>query len=185
MSLEDAMRPPHAARLSPFAGAVVVTTLFGRVLRHAHRLTREDRYGDINGKFWKRHRNMENMLLSTALHLPPNLRLPVISPQPNTIYLHMTLHAASISLHQVALFKAETYQLSSELMAESLGRCFSAAAEITRIMKMIAHTDLTVVSSIRPSSYITSLICSDEPFPTFLRFRCCPGFHPTCQKSTE
>jgi hypothetical protein len=145
MSLEDAFRPSNAASLSPFAGVVVMATLFGRVILHLHRPGRDDRAEELHGDFWSRHRNLDNTLLSTALYLPPHLRLPVISPKPNTVFLHMGLHAASICLHQVALFKAEKYQLSSDLKEESLVRCFTAAAEITRVMRMIAHTDLAAV----------------------------------------
>lgn len=153
MSLEDALRPANAANLSPFAGVVVVAALFGRVILHLHRPGRDDRAEEANGEFWKRHRTMDNTLLSTALYLPPHLRLPVISPKPNTIFLHMSLHAASICLHQVALFKAEKYQLSSDLIAESSVRCFTASAEITRVMRMIAHTDLAAVSLLRSRFY--------------------------------
>jgi len=146
VSLEDGLRPSGAAGLSPFAGVVVVATMFGRVLHHLHRPDAEDADNKANSEFWKRHRNMDNMLLSTALYLPPHLRLPVVSPNPNTIYLHMCLHASSICLHQVALSKAEKNQLSLDLIAESSVRCFTAAAEITRIMRMIAHTNLEAVS---------------------------------------
>lgn len=160
MSLEEAMRPSHATRLSPFAGVVVVAALFGRVLLHLHRPGRDDRDDQINGEFWKRHRSMDNMLLSTALHLPPHLRLPLVSPQPNTIYLHMSLHASSICLHQVALFKAKKNGLSSDLIAESSVRCFTAAAEITRIMRMIAHMNLAAVRSTLYSllNYLSNLL---------------------------
>jgi hypothetical protein len=146
VSLEDALRPSGAASLSPFSGVVVVATLFGRVLRHLHRPGAEDVDDEANSEFWKRHRNMDNMLLSTALYLPPHLRLPVVSPNPNTVHLHMCLHGASICLHQVALFKAEKNKLSSDLIAESSVRCFTAAAEITRVMRMIAHMNLEAVS---------------------------------------
>jgi hypothetical protein len=125
---------------------VVVATLFGRVLHHLHRPDAEDSDNEANSEFWKRHRNMDNMLLSTALYLPPHLRLPVVSTNPNTVYLHMCLHGASICLHQVALCKAETNKLSSDLITESSVRCFTAAAEITRVMRMVAHTNLEAVS---------------------------------------
>lgn len=151
MSLEDALRPSNAADLSPFAGVVVMATLFGRIILHSHRPGRDDRPDDLHGDFWNRHRNLDNTLLSTALYLPPHLRLPAISPTPNTVFLHMFLHAASICLHQVALFKAEKYQLSSDLIAESPVRCFTAAAEITRVMRMIAHTDLAEVGLLVPT----------------------------------
>jgi hypothetical protein len=186
MSLEDALHPSNAAGLSPFAGVVVVATLFGRVILHLHRPSRDDRPSDVNGNFWKRHRNMDNTLLSTALYLPPHLRLPVVSPKPNTIFLHMILHASSICLHQVALFKAEKYQLSPDLIAESTVRCFTAAAEITRVMRMIAHTDLAAVRiqlCLLPQYF--RLMYSDESFSTLLRFRCHSSFRPSCQTSAK
>ena len=58
----------------------------------------------------------------------------------------MNVHAAAICLHTVAVMKGERHEVPSHIVAESKMRCFTAAAEIGSIMRMIAHADFTAVS---------------------------------------
>ncbi len=140
------MTPESAANLSPFSGVVVVASLFRRTLLHLHRPDVDDREDDLNGDFWKRHRIMDNILLNTSLYLPPHLRPPLLMNNSNTIFLNLSLHAATICLHQVAMFKAEKFGLPS-VSAESKVRCITAAAEVARVMRTVAHVDPTTVSA--------------------------------------
>lgn len=151
MSLVDARTPASAADLSPSSGVVVVASLFRRTLLHLHRSGPDDREDDLNGEFWKRHRNMDSILLNTFLFLPVHLRLPLLQPSPDIIFLNMAIHAATICLHQVAIFKAEKHGFSSTVGKESKIRCITAAAEVAQIMKMVASTDLTTVGASRSS----------------------------------
>ncbi|KAK3044738.1 hypothetical protein LTS18_000488, partial [Coniosporium uncinatum] len=61
-SLEDAFGPAGASTLSAFAGVAVMACLFGRNLTHLHRPTANDRDEDLDGAFWRRHRQMEGIL---------------------------------------------------------------------------------------------------------------------------
>jgi hypothetical protein len=145
MSFSDAMNPQSASRLSAFAGVVIVASLFGQTLTHLHRPGPKNDDGDLNGEFWKAHREIDNILLNTSLCLPSHLRLPAGSWDSNIIFLNMSLQAATICVHQAAMFKAEKLKLAEAIIAESSMRCITAATEIASIMRMIASRDLSTV----------------------------------------
>ncbi|TGO89783.1 hypothetical protein BPOR_0094g00180 [Botrytis porri] len=145
-SLTDSMSPQGASKLSPFAGVVLMASLFGRNLLHLHRSDPGHRDNDLNGEFWKRHRHMDNILLNTSLSLPFHLRLPHGMANPNSVFLNMNIHASTICLHQAAIFKAQSNRLPDTVAAESKIRAISAANEITSIMQMISHMDLSTMN---------------------------------------
>ena len=60
-SLKDAMTPDGAQSLSAFAGIVLIACFFGKNLLHLHRSEEDDNPDDLNGEFWKRHRNLDNI----------------------------------------------------------------------------------------------------------------------------
>lgn len=138
-----------AASLSSLGGVILIATIYGRNLTHLHRPVDSDNDHDLNGPFWKRHRALDNILLNTSLAIPPNLRLPAGLNDPNTIFLNMNIHTATICLHQAAIFKADKNRLPAQISAESKRRCIVAADQVTNIMKMISHIDMSVVSLLR------------------------------------
>jgi hypothetical protein len=137
------MTAQGAAGLSAFAGVCLMACLFGRNLIHLHRPGNDDNDEDLNGEFWRRHRQMDNILLNTCLSLPDHLRLPTGLSDPNIVFLNMNIHTSTICLHQAAIFKADKNRLNSSVSAESKIRCITAAAEIASIMRMISHMDLS------------------------------------------
>ncbi|KAF7884353.1 uncharacterized protein EAF02_004689 [Botrytis sinoallii] len=145
-TLTDSMSPQGASKLSPFAGVVLMASLFGRNLLHLHRSDPDYRDNDLNGEFWRRHRHMDNILLNTSLSLPFHLRLPHGMANSNSVFLNMNIHASTICLHQAAIFKAQNNRLPDTVTAESKIRAISAANEITRIMQMISHMDLSTMN---------------------------------------
>lgn len=110
-------------------------------------MSANDKDHDLNGEFWKRHRALDNILLHTSLSLPNHLRLPEGLHDPSIVFCNMCIHTSTICLHQAAIFKAEKNLLPNKISAESKRRCIIAADQITNIMKMVSHTDLTKVSS--------------------------------------
>ncbi|TVY73279.1 Citrinin biosynthesis transcriptional activator ctnR [Lachnellula suecica] len=142
-SLAQAMSPTGASKLSSFAGVVLMACLFGRNLIHLHRPDDDDRDNDLNGEFWKRHRNMDNILLNTSLSLPSHLKLPQGLPNPNIVFTNMNIHTSTICLHQAAIYKADKNGLPASISAESKVRCITAANEIASVMRMISHMDLS------------------------------------------
>lgn len=146
MSLNDALEPAGAQKLSSYAGVILMASLFGRNLTHLHRPGPDDRDDDMNGEFWKRHRSMDNILSHTALALPDALRLPNGLNNPNIVFLNMNIHTSTICLHQAAIFKADKNRMPARLSAESKVRCITAAAEIASIMRTISHLDLAAMN---------------------------------------
>jgi hypothetical protein len=152
-SLQDAMCPAGAGKLSPFGGIVLMACLFGRNLVHLHRPDVDDRDHDLNGEFWKRHRQMDNILLNTSLCLPPELKLPAGLQNPSIVFTNMCIHTSTICLHQAAIFKADKNRLPASVSSESKVRCITAANEIASIMRMISHLDLSVVCICNASTW--------------------------------
>lgn len=146
LTLNESMSPAGAAKLSSFGGIALLACLFGRNLIHLHRPDADDRDHDLNGEFWKRHRNMDNILLNTSLCLPNHLKLPVGLNNPNIVFVNMNIHTSTICLHQAAIFKADKNKLPASVSAESKVRCITAANEIASIMRMVSHMDLGTVS---------------------------------------
>ncbi|KAF9869803.1 binuclear zinc transcription factor [Colletotrichum karsti] len=145
-SLQDCMSPSGAGKLSSFGGIVLMACLFGRNLIHLHRPDVDDRDHDLNGEFWKRHRNMDNILLNTSLCLPSHLKLPAGLGNPNIVFTNMSIHTSTICLHQAAIFKADKNRLPASVSAESKVRCITAANEIASIMRTISHMDLSAMN---------------------------------------
>lgn len=166
--LSDAFEPAGLSRLSSFAGIVLMAALFGRNLVHLHRPRSDNLDDDLDGEFWRQHRNLDSILLNTSLSLPDGLRLPLGLNNPNVVFLNMSIHTSTICLHQVchlrtrcnlgltnlqaAIFKTETSKnrVPERISTESKVRCLSAAAETASIMRTISHLDLSAVSSIDP-----------------------------------
>lgn len=146
-SLAEAMDAAGASKLSPFGGVVVMACLFGRNLIHLHRPDADDRDNDLNGEFWKRHRQMDNILLNITLSMPSNLKLPAGLANPNIVFTNMNIHTSTICLHQAAIYKADKNRLPPSISAESKVRCITAANEIAGIMRLISHIDLSSVSN--------------------------------------
>ncbi|KAK4226944.1 fungal-specific transcription factor domain-containing protein [Podospora fimiseda] len=145
-TLAEAMSPQGAEKMSSFGGIVLMACLFGRNLVHLHRPDVDDRDNDLNGEFWKRHREMDNILLNTSLCLPAALKLPAGLTNANVVFMNMCIHTSTICLHQAAIFKADKNRLPASVSSESKVRCITSANEIASIMRMISHLDLSAMN---------------------------------------
>lgn len=103
----DALEPSGPANLSSFAGVVLMAALFGRNLTHLHRPSPNDQDDDLNGEFWRRHRDLDSILLNISLSLPDELRLPSGLNNSNVIFLNMNIHTSTICLHQVCSYRLQ------------------------------------------------------------------------------
>ena len=164
LSLADSLAPPGCSKVSPFGGVILLACLFGRNLVHLHRPDPDELDHDTNGPFWKRHRQMDNILSNISLGLPSELKLPTGITNSNVIFMNMSIHTSTICLHQAAIFKAEKHSLPASMSAESKMRCISAANEIASIMRTISHMDLRTVSPgiYKDDIYLLTLY-PDEP----------------------
>jgi hypothetical protein len=135
-SLQDAFR---GANYSTFAANIVVCHIFSRLMKHAHRPLPDDHPEDPdNGIFWKRHRELDNMLSSTFMFLPERFRLQGNKRDPIAVQTNLNLHAAVICLHHAAREKADKFKLAGIRQA-SQTRAMTAAQEIVDIMKATDH----------------------------------------------
>ncbi|OBT57440.1 hypothetical protein VE04_01871 [Pseudogymnoascus sp. 24MN13] len=149
-SLSDAFGPNGAEKLSAFGGRRLLAALVARNLVHLHRPDANELDSDLNGEFWKRHRQLDNILLNTSLKLPEHLKVtnannPNIH-SPNIVYANMNIHTSTICLHQAAVYKADKNHLPASVSKESKMRCINAANEIAGIMRMISHLDLSAMN---------------------------------------
>jgi hypothetical protein len=147
LTLKDALQPSGPAGVSSFGGVVLMACLFGRNLTHLHRPSPDDQDDDLEGEFWQRHRDLDNIILNTSLSLPDHLRMPSGLNNPNIIFLNMNIHTSTICLHQAAIFKADKHRMPARISSESKVRCITAAAEIATVMRQICHLDLSAVST--------------------------------------
>ncbi|KAL1843150.1 hypothetical protein VTJ49DRAFT_2900 [Mycothermus thermophilus] len=145
-ALQDAIGSGGIEKLSPFGGVCLMACLFGRNLVHLHRPDADDRDHDLNGEFWKRHRQMDNILLNTSLCLPQQLKLPDGLNNANVVFTNMCIHTSTICLHQAAIFKADKNRLPASVSSESKVRCITAANEIASIMRTVSHLDLSAMN---------------------------------------
>lgn len=143
---EDIIVGDGLSTLSSFGGVVIMGVLFGRNLSHLHRPEPHENDSDLNGGYWQRHRSYDNTLLHFALAMPSHLRLPAGILDPNVVFCNMAIHTSTICLHQTAIFKAEKNQMPAQIITESKRRCIVAADQISNIMKMISHQDLTTMN---------------------------------------
>ncbi|EKD21317.1 fungal specific transcription factor domain-containing protein [Drepanopeziza brunnea f. sp. 'multigermtubi' MB_m1] len=148
VSLAEALTPEGAGAISPFGGVILSAALYGKNFSHLHRTGPNENPGDLaNGEFWKRHRKMDNVLSNTFMFLPDHLRLPAGLRDMSIVFIHLNLHSSSICLHQAAIVTASKYKLDSHITRLSHARCLMAAEEITNIMRLICHVDVSTLNS--------------------------------------
>jgi len=145
LTLAEAMTPEGAAKVSPYAGVVLMACLFGHIWLHQHRLGPNDRPEDLHGEFWKRHNNIDSILSNTAMFFPENLRLPAGFRDPNVVDLNLNIHSSIICLHQTAIMMMEKHSLEPQIATRSTLRCRMAAEEIVNIVRHISHFELAEV----------------------------------------
>ncbi|KAK4238570.1 transcriptional activator protein acu-15 [Achaetomium macrosporum] len=167
-TLQDAFR---GFNYSKFAGNIVICHIFTRLMKHAHRPMPDDNPEDPEfGAFWKRHRELDNMLSSAFMFLPERFRLPRNMRNPVALQTNLSLHAAVICLHLAACEKADKYKLAGIRQA-SWTRALTATQEIVDIIKTSSHVKtayqgpLTALSLyLAASVYISQAKDSPEEF---------------------
>ncbi|OLN87976.1 putative transcriptional regulatory protein C1683.13c-like protein 1 [Colletotrichum chlorophyti] len=128
------------ASYSTFAGAVVICYVFNMLLKHSHWERPNDRPADVEyGEFWKRHRDIDNLLSSAFMFLPERFRLPQSIRDPTAIHTNLNLHASVICLHHAAIDRIERFKLPDQLKAASALRLRTAAEEVVNIVKLTSH----------------------------------------------
>ncbi|KAK4190125.1 transcriptional activator protein acu-15 [Podospora australis] len=126
----------NGAGFSTFAGNVLVCSIFNQLMKHCHRPMPDDHPEDPEfGKFWMRHREMDNTLSSAFMFLPERLRLPENITDHIAVQTNLNLHAAVMCLHNVAIEKAEKYGLPDHIKQASKDRSMTSTKQVTEIVK--------------------------------------------------
>jgi len=132
-TLQDALN--GSSGYSTFAGYVITSHIFTRLVKHSQRPMPGDRPEDPeSGPFWQRHRELDNILSNAFMFLPQRFRLSRHTGDPTAVQTHLILHGAVICLHSAAREKADKFRLAGIRQA-SRTRALTAAQEIVNIVK--------------------------------------------------
>ncbi|KLU84256.1 binuclear zinc transcription factor [Magnaporthiopsis poae ATCC 64411] len=143
------------AAFSPLSSAVGVCHIFNQLLAHVNRTRANDGGGDLeHGAFWRRHREIENLLLSGFMSLPTCPSRRQLSHLDwrlgGPMHVRLNLHASVICLHMAAVDRAEAHGLAPDIKRFSHARVLMSAHEIVKITRAVA------ASSPPPSSPMTT-----------------------------
>ncbi|KAK8027583.1 hypothetical protein PG991_004639 [Apiospora marii] len=126
---------------SSFASSVVICHFFNEILKHVHRPRPDDFPENYEfGRYWTRHRELDNTLSSAFMFLPECFRLPDHFQDRTAIHINLNLHASIICLHHAAIDKVDKHKLPNHLKKASQTRLLTAAQEIINIMRTIGST---------------------------------------------
>lgn len=132
---------------SSFAAAAVICHVFNRVMKHANRSQPDDCPANFEyGKYWNRHRELDNLLSGAFMFLPERFRLPQNVRDPVAHNTNLNLHAAVICLHNSAYEMANEHNLPDRLKLMLKTRLLSASNEVVNIVNLTSHTNPGYVS---------------------------------------
>lgn len=137
---------------SSYGMLMASVALWGRNWTHLYRSKPGDNPHDLNGRFWDRHRELDNTITDINLSLPRRSRLHLEETNPDVIVMHMFLYSSTIFTHQVAAMQAEKHSLSNETIEDSQRRCLIAANGIASVMRAVTHIDFVFVRETRKSA---------------------------------
>lgn len=117
-------------------------------MHHVHRSRPgDDDPGDWeHGRYWARHRELDNLLASAFIFLPERFRLPQRLRDPGAVHTNLNLHASLICLHSGARDMAREYDLPAHVRRATADRLATAAQEVVNIVKLTSHSHAGYVS---------------------------------------
>ncbi|KAH7333165.1 fungal-specific transcription factor domain-containing protein [Rhexocercosporidium sp. MPI-PUGE-AT-0058] len=143
ISLKQAYHTNGVAYLSPFAWSIFTTATLGRTLSHI-RAFEHDIPTDINGNYWKSHRDVDTSISLTFLNLPTRLREFGADEDMQVVMSQFNLHVSVILLQQVAVSKVVKQKMNPLVRQNSFQRCLMSALQIKDIIYCVK--DLTIFS---------------------------------------
>lgn len=121
----------------------MICYIFNAILKHVHRTKPDDGRGDYDyGKYWNKHRELDNMLSSAFMFLPERFRLPMSLRDPVAVHTNLNLHASVICLHNSAYEMTKEHDLPDHVRQTSKTRVLTAAQEIVTVVKMSSHSNV-------------------------------------------
>ncbi|KAL8389192.1 hypothetical protein RB599_010993 [Gaeumannomyces hyphopodioides] len=151
---------------SPLSSAVGICHIFNLLLAHVNRARANDGGGDLeHGAFWRRHREIDNLLLSGLMSLPACRSRPCVGgghphhrrrPGPHDwqlggpMHVRLNMHASVICLHMAAVDRAEAHGLAADIKRTSHARVLMSAHEIVKITRGMAAAAAAASSAPQP-----------------------------------
>lgn len=127
---------------SSFAGAAIVCHIFNQILKHVHRSKPGDGPDNFEyGRYWNKHRELDNLLSSAFMFLPEQFRLPKHVRDPVAVHTNLNLHASVICLHNSAYEMAIEHNLPETVKQTSKTRLLTASQEVVNIVKLTSHAN--------------------------------------------
>lgn len=176
MKFSDAMTPAGARNVSTLASRAIMSTLLARILSHVHRADALDQpIDDMDNKFWKNYRHIENMLSNTATYFPESVAVTSSAAfeDPNIVFWNLYIQACTASLHQTAIFVSGKNPRLAKISSEAKLACMGAAWETVKIIKQVRDEVLLKVREFLPSrkkgiSHMILTVCGQtSPYTPF------------------
>lgn len=121
----------------------MICYIFNAILKHVHRSKPDDGRDDYDfGRYWNKHRELDNLLSSAFMFLPERFRLPNSLRDPVAVHTNLNLHASIICLHNSAYEMAKEHDLPDHVKLTSKTRVLTAAQEIVTVVKMTSHSNV-------------------------------------------
>lgn len=147
-SLDNVTTLSGTGLISPFAGVVLMISLYCRCLKHFQASYEQDQTGDLSYGFWLYHYQIDKTVADYSTNLLGHLTSQARLDDPLALCLNMNLCAVNICLHQAAIEKAQKGKLPLSLIAESENRCTAAAMEIVGDVRLSQRMDVSKVREI-------------------------------------
>lgn len=126
-------------------------------MKHVHHQKQDDNPENFEyGKYWVKHRELDNLISSAFMYLPENFRLPQHLKDPVAVSTNLNLHASTVCLHNRAYEMAVEHNLPEHVKMMSKTRLETTAQEIVNIVKLTSHTKAGYVSASYPGNSFTS-----------------------------
>jgi hypothetical protein len=152
----------------------VLCYIFNAILKHVHRTKPDDGRDDYDyGRYWNKHRELDNMLSGAFMFLPERFRLPKNLRDPAAVYTNLNLHASVICLHNSAYEMTKEHDLPDHVKKTSKTRVLTAAQEIVTVVKLTSHSNvgykspLVALALYVASSVYTTMSQDDGPQPDY------------------
>jgi hypothetical protein len=153
-SLKNSSKLSETNLISPFAGIVLMISLHSRCLHHFEASKEQDVSGDQSYPFWVQHYRLDKKLDECDNGLMSHINADIRQDEPLALSLRLNMCAVRISLHEVAIFKAQKENLPTSLIVESETRLIAAANEMVEDLRIVPNMDAKKVSpAIHPNNY--------------------------------
>lgn len=144
-SLQNLSDSNNKQLISPFAGIVLMVSLHSRCLLHFKASKEQDISGEQAYPFWVQHYSLDKKLHECENLLMGHMTTEMRQNEPLALSLRLNLCAVGISLHEIAIAKAQRENLPMSLITESENRVIAAANQMVEDLRIVPNMDAKMV----------------------------------------